>query len=276
MKKIGLTLLSIAIFSVSLAQQEVEINGTKGQSNYLETEWGKIYYEVYGEGDPLLILHGNGGSIKGKHHLIPELAKNFTVIGMDSRCHGKSDCSEPDLDYFEMADDVYALMDALGHEKYMIWGHSDGGILGLILGYKYTDRIDRMVLSGANAYVDGLKPELVQMMSVYEQIPDPRMKKHLKLMVKQKPISLDSLAKADVPVMLMVGDRDAVKMEHTMKIFNALPKSNLCVLPGTSHFLDHEKPDQLIYWINQFKQPFQASSTVEIARQMAKSMLPEE
>ncbi|WP_420577826.1 alpha/beta fold hydrolase [Ekhidna sp.] len=276
MKKLGLTLVFITSISVSLAQQEVEVNGIKGQSNYLETDWGKVYYEVYGEGDPLLILHGNGGSIKGKHHLIPELAKNFTVIGMDSRCHGKSDCTEDDLDYFEMADDVYALMEALGYEKYMIWGHSDGGILGLILGYKYTERIDRMVLSGANAYVDGLKPELVQMMNVYEQIPDPRMKKHLKLMVTQKPIPMDSLAGVEVPVMLMVGDRDAVKMEHTMEIFNALPQSNLCVLPGTSHFLGHEKSEQLIYWINQFKQPFKASSTVEIAKQMAKSMLPDE
>lgn len=276
MKKLGLTLLFITSISVSLAQEEVEVNGIKGQSNYLETDWGKVYYEVYGEGDPLLILHGNGGSIKGKHHLIPELAKNFTVIGMDSRCHGKSDCTEPDLDYFEMADDVYALMEALGYEKYMIWGHSDGGILGLILGYKYTERIDRMVLSGANAYVDGLKPELVQMMSVYEQIPDPQMKKHLKLMVTQKPIPMDSLAGVEVPVMLMVGDRDAVKMEHTMEIFNALPQSNLCVLPGTSHFLEHEKSEQLIYWIRKFKQPFKASSTVEIAKQMAKSMLPDE
>ena len=207
----GLILLSIVSISVSFAQNAVEVNGIKGQSDYLETDWGKIYYEVYGEGDPLLILHGNGGSIKGKHHLIPELAQSYTVIGMDSRCHGKSDCTDDDLDYFEMAEDVYKLMEALGHDKYMIWGHSDGGILGLILGYTRTDKIDRMLLSGANANVNGLKPELMQMMSVYEQVPDPRMKKYLKLMVTQKPISLDSIKQIDVPVMLLVG---AVSYTH--------------------------------------------------------------
>jgi pimeloyl-ACP methyl ester carboxylesterase len=275
MKRLGLISLFVASLSHLLAQEKIDLNGTKGQSSYLETNWGKIYYEVYGKGEPLLILHGNGGSVKGKHHVIPELAKDFTVIAMDSKCHGKSDCPEGDLDYFEMADDVYALMEALDYDKYMIWGHSDGGILGLILGYKHTERIERMVLSGANANVEGLKPELVQMMSVYEQVPDPRMKKHLKLMVKQKPISMGSLKKVQVPVMLMVGDRDAVKMEHTMKIFNALPQSNLCVFPGTSHFIDYEKPEQLIFWIKKFKEPFKASSTIKIAEQMAKSIFPE-
>ncbi len=275
MKRTGLILLFTATLSGLVAQGKIELNGIEGQSDYLQREWGKVYYEIYGKGTPLLILHGNGGSVKGKHHVIPELAKDFTVIAMDNRCHGKSSCPEGDLDYFELADDVYALMKDLGNEKYMIWGHSDGGILGLILGYKYSDKIDRMVLSGANANVEGLKPELVQMMSGYEQIPDPRMKKHLKLMANQKPISLDSLAKADIPVLLMVGDRDAVTMEHTMQIFEALPQSNLCVLPGTSHFIDHEKPDQLIYWIREFRQPFKASSTIKIAEQMAKSIFPE-
>lgn len=275
MKKAGLILLFITTLSSLVAQGKIELNGIEGKSDYLQREWGKVYYEIYGKGTPLLILHGNGGSVKGKHHVIPELAKDFTVIAMDNRCHGKSSCPEGDLDYFELADDVYALMKDLGYEKYMIWGHSDGGILGLILGYKYSDKIDRMILSGANANVDGLKPELVQMMSGYEQIPDPRMKKHLKLMVDQKPISLDSLAKADIPVLLMVGDRDAVTMEHTIQIFEALPQSNLCVLPGTSHFIDHEKPDQLIYWIREFRQPFKATSTIKIAEQMAKSIFPE-
>ena len=275
MKKTGLILLFITTLSGLIAQGKIELNGIEGQSDFLQREWGKVYYEVYGNGAPLLILHGNGGSVRGKHHVIPKLAKDFTVIAMDNRCHGKSSCPEGDLDYFELADDVYALMKDLGYEKYMIWGHSDGGILGLILGYKYTEKIDRMVLSGANANVEGLKPELVQMMSGYEQIPDPRMKKHLKLMVDQKPISLDSLAKADIPVLLMVGDRDAVTMEHTVQIFEALPQSNLCVLPGTSHFIDHEKPDQLIYWIREFRQPFKVSSTIKIAEQMAKSIFPE-
>ncbi|MEP1181543.1 alpha/beta fold hydrolase [Ekhidna sp.] len=237
----------------------------------METSWGKLHYEVFGEGDPLLILHGNSGSTKGKHHLFPELVKDFKVIAMDNRCHGKSECPNGDLDYFSLAEDVYSLMDALGHKKYMIWGHSDGGILGLILGYQHTDKIDRMIISGANSKLTGLEPRLTEIMSNYEQISDPMMRKYVKLMMDQKEIPMDSIKKINVPVMLIVGDRDAVRIEHTLEIFKSLPQANLCVFP-TTHFVDHERPDDLIRWIKEFKQPFRAPSTIDVAEEMAKSI----
>ena len=117
-----------------------------------------------------------------------------------------------------------------------------------------------------------LKPELIHIMQDYKQIPDPTIRKHISLMLHQQEIPMDSIRKITVPVMLMVGDRDAVLMEHTMEIFEALPLSNLCVLPGSSHFISHEKPDQILYWINEFNKPFSAPSTVEIATNIAKSM----
>jgi pimeloyl-ACP methyl ester carboxylesterase len=219
-----------------------------------------------------LILHGNGGSVKGRYSLIPQLLEHYQVIAVDSKCHGLSDCPDSDLDYFDMADDIMALMLNLGHEKYSIWGHSDGGILGLIIGYKMTGRIDRMLLSGANTKLSGLKPELINIMGNYEQIPDPKTRAHISLMMHQKEIPMDSVRKINVPVMLMVGDRDAVLLEHTMEIFKVLPMSNLCVLPGSSHFVTNEKPGHIVYWINEFKKPFSAPSTIEIANQMAKSL----
>lgn len=274
MKRIGYVLLVLAA-SYTWAQESIAIGEIEGKADYLKVDWGKIYYEVYGQGDPILILHGNGGSVEGKHHIIKELAKDFTVIGMDNRCHGKSDCPEGDLEYFAMADDVFSLMDALGFEKYMIWGHSDGGILGLILGYQHTDRIDRMLLSGANSEIGGLEPRLVEIMSNYESIPDPKMKKHLKLMVEQQEIPMDSIRAINVPVMLLVGDRDAITMEHTLDLFKALPDANLCVLPGTTHFVDYERPADMIRWIREMKQSFKTPSTLEIAEQMAKSLFPD-
>lgn len=270
---IGAVLLFILVFGGSVnAQGEISIGELKGMSYKLNTDDVTLHYEVFGEGEPLLILHGNGGSTKGKHHLVPELAKDYQVILMDSKCHGQSSCPDETLDYFQMAEDAFALMNELGHEKYTIWGHSDGGILSLILGYTHTDRIDRLVISGANARLEGLKPELIQMMENYEQIPDEQMSRHIGLMVNQKPISIENLQKIDVPVLIIVGDRDAVLMEHTMEIFNALPKSNLCVLPGSSHFVDHEKPGQVIYWIKEFNKDFKAPSTIEIAKKMAQAI----
>ncbi|GAB3335459.1 alpha/beta fold hydrolase [Marivirga atlantica] len=247
--------------------------GAKGNSYFLERDWGKLYYEIYGEGDPLLILHGNGGSSKGKHHLIPKLLDQYQVITVDSRCHGNSSCSDEDLDYFEMADDVYALMQALGHDNYTIWGHSDGGILGLILGYKNTDNIERMLISGANTRVSGLKPELLEMMKNYAQFPDPMMRKHFELMVNQKEIPMDSIKRIDIPVMLMVGDRDAVLLQHTMEIFESLPNSSLCILPSSSHFFSYEKADQIVYWLKEFKKPFANPSTIEIAKKILNNIL---
>ncbi|MFZ1808380.1 MAG: alpha/beta hydrolase [Cyclobacteriaceae bacterium] len=273
MKKQRLVLAMICFSLITVAQTKIEIDGgIKGERFSLERNWGNLNYEVFGKGDPLLILHGNGGSARGKYHIIPELLQFHQVIAVDNSCHGLSDCPKDNLNYFDMADDVIALMQHLGYEKYSIWGHSDGGILGLIIGYKLTSRVDRMLLSGVNTKLSGLKPELVSVMKNYEQIPDAKTRTHISLMVNQKEIPMDSVRKINVPVMLMVGDRDAVLMEHTMEIFEALPMSNLCVLPASSHFIGNEKPNHIIYWIKEFKKPFSAPSTVEIANQMAKSL----
>ena len=270
MRKVILVIVCLCSIILVHAQERIEVDGLEGKGYYLETDWGKTYYEIYGEGQPLLILHGNGGSSKSKRYMTKEFAQNHLVIAMDARCHGNSTCPESDLDYFELAEDVYNLMEHLGHEKYAIWGHSDGGILGLILGYTHTDKIDRMLLSGANAQLQGLEPELIEIMSNFERIKDPMMKKHIKLMYDQKPIPVSELKKVSVPVMLMVGDRDAVKLDHTLDMFKALPMAQLCVLPGTTHFIENEKKEQLIYWFNEFEKPFKKPSTVEIAEQMAK------
>ncbi|MEL7123666.1 MAG: alpha/beta hydrolase [Bacteroidota bacterium] len=273
MKKQGLLLTMMCMALMTVAQTKIEIDGgIKGERFSLTRNWGNLNYEVFGKGDPLLILHGNGGSVKGKYHIIPKLLENHQVIAVDNRCHGLSDCPEGNLDYFDMADDIIALMESLRYEKYSLWGHSDGGILGLIIGYKLTNKIDRMLLSGVNTKLSGLKPELVAMMSNYEQLPDPKTRTQVSLMLHQKEIPMDSIRKINVPVMLMVGDRDAVLMEHTMEIFQALPMSNLCVLPASSHFIGNEKPNHIIYWIKEFNKPFSAPSTVEIATKMAKSM----
>ena len=258
---------------ITEAQTEVKLeNGVKGERSFLKMDWGNMNYEVFGEGEPLLILHGNGGSAASRYSMIPKLLEHYQVIAVDARCHGRSSCPEGNLDYFDMADDVIALMKNLKHEKYSIWGHSDGGILGLIIGYKFTSRLNRMLLSGANTRFSGLEPELQAFIKQYNQIPDPKMRKHTALMANQKEIPMDSIRKINIPVMLMVGDRDAIPMKHTMQIFEALPKANLCVLPASSHFISNEKPNHIIYWLKEFKKPFSAPSTVEIAKKMAKSM----
>lgn len=274
MKKSALVLLLYIFLGSALHAQTVQLKGITGQGAYLPANGIQIYYEVFGEGEPLLILHGNGGSTQGRHHIIPDLARHFQVIAMDSRCHGKSDCPASELNYQDMAEDAHALMKHLGHDNYTIWGHSDGGILGLILGYKHPESIHSMLISGANIRPDStaLHAKLVEFVQRYEEIPDERLKKQIKLMAYHPNIPIDKIKEINVPVVLMVGDRDAVKMEHTLEIFEALPRANLCVLPGTTHFVSHEREDQIVFWIQEMKKPFKQPSTVDIAEQMAKQL----
>ncbi|NRB52703.1 MAG: alpha/beta hydrolase [Saprospiraceae bacterium] len=274
MKKMTIWLLGCLLMVLGINAQEITIDGIKGTRAYLEVPDAKINYEVFGEGEPLLILHGNGGSASSRHKMVSLLVDDFQVILMDSRCHGRSTCPSTELTYQAMAEDVNALMEHLGHDNYRIWGHSDGGILGLILGYRFPSRINSMLISGANLRPDStaLHPELVTFVGRYDEIEDPTMRKQIKLMAFHPNIPIQKMKEVKVPVVLMVGDRDAVTIEHTLEIFNALPQANLCMLPGTSHFIANERLDQLIYWIKQLKQPFRSPDTISIAKEVAKML----
>lgn len=272
-KTIIFTSLLIICLTVSYAQ-EVQIGALKGQFGYLDTGNANIYYETYGNGPILFILHGNSGSVKSRHKIIPDLAKTFHVVAMDGRCHGKSSCPENGTTYEEMVEDVHAVMEHLGLKEVTIWGHSDGGILGLMMGYSHPKRIKRMLISGANLRKTSLEPELVAFIDRYDEIPDPRLKKQVKLMATQTDIKLDDVKKIDIPVTLLVGDRDAMPLEHTLEIFNALPKANLAVFPGTTHFMETRQND-IVDLLNEMQQPFSTPSTVEVANRMASQLFGE-
>lgn len=274
MKYVLLISLSL-VFELKLySQTDLKVGEVNGYGDYFEANGTEIYYEVFGEGDPLLVLHGNGGSTKSVYRLLSRLSKQYKVITMDSRCHGKSACPEGDLSYDEMAEDVNSLIEHLNLESYTIWGHSDGGILGLILGYKHPERIKAMLISGANLRPDttALQNRILEFVNRYAEIPDPLMQKQVKLMAFQPNIPIERIKEITVPVLLMVGDRDAIKIQHTLEIFKALPRANLCVLPGTSHFM--ENPDPIVYWITELKKPFSSPSTIEIAEQMSLQVFP--
>jgi pimeloyl-ACP methyl ester carboxylesterase len=234
----------------------------------------RVYYEVYGSGSPLVLLHGNGGSIAGHANIILQLSKKFKVIAIDSRCHGKSGCSD-ELTYEMMASDVNALLDKLAIDSAFVYGHSDGGIVGLILAYTYPAKVKRLVTSGANITPDttALEPELVAMMKNYKRIPDNMMRKHVRLMVEHPNIDFAKLGMISAPVMIVSGDRDAVLLEHSIKIFKAIPNSNFCVLPATTHFVLSEKGTMMLALLKDFfTKKFTKPSTVDWAREATKQL----
>jgi len=274
MKKVILvSLVIITTYTTGLAQQ-TPYGHNSNTGKHVTLNGINVYYEVYGSGPPLVLLHGNGGSIAGRANLIPHLSEKFKVIAIDSRCHGKSGCSK-ELNYEMMASDVNGLLNHLKIDSAFVYGHSDGGIVGLILAYTYPNKVKRLVASGANVLPDktALEPVIVDIMKNYKVLQDTLMQKHFKLMVDHPNLDFAELAKIKIPVMIMSGDRDAVILEHTIKIFRAIPNSNLCILPGTSHFINSEKPDQLLHWLNEFfLKKFSKPSTAEYALKAAQQM----
>ncbi|MCS4303429.1 alpha/beta fold hydrolase [Chryseobacterium sp. BIGb0232] len=220
---------------------------------YLELKDTNLYYEVYGEGEPLVLLHGNSGSIKDFYQQIPVLAKQYKVIAVDTRGQGKSkDTSKKDFTYKVFADDVKALADELKLDKINIVGWSDGGNTGLEFALKYPERLNKLVTIGANAFPEGVEDKLIERftnqmkqlndMGSEETFGERRL---LKIMLTQPDISKNDLDKIKSPVLVIAGDRDVIKPDHTEFISKQIPNTEMKIYKDTTHMVPFEKPDQL-------------------------------
>jgi alpha-beta hydrolase superfamily lysophospholipase len=127
-------------------------NKTAGK--YYDIRGFKMYCEVYGQGQPLLIIHGNGGSIDNFIYQIPFFRKKYKVIIADSRAQGKSSDNGDSLTYEMMADDYAALLDAMKIDSADIIGWSDGGINGLLIAIRHPEKVKKLAVTGANLVPD--------------------------------------------------------------------------------------------------------------------------
>lgn len=212
-----------------------------------------IYYEIYGEGEPLLLLHGNSGSIRDFYQQIPELAKYFKVIAVDTRAQGKSiDKTEKDFTYKIFADDMKALINDLGLKKVNIAGWSDGGNTGLEFALKYPENLNKLITIGANASVDGvdehllnnfrLKLKVIQFENKSDQFNEKRL---LKLMLKEPNISNKDLNKIQSEVLVIAGEKDVIKPEHSELLSKQIPNAKLKIYKDATHMIPFENADQL-------------------------------
>lgn len=236
-----LIIVACVSFGSSHAQQASFKYGDNAKAGSFYNHDGvKVYYEIYGKGKPLVLLHGNGGSIGSRANLIPDFASHYQVIAFDGRCHGKTDCPKGYLTYEQMASDVNAVLSHLKIDSAYIWGHSDGGIIGLLMAINYPKKVKKLLASGANLRPDttaidpGLVPLLDQMWPRVKN--DSVRSKQFKLLVDQPNIKHTELKKIKADVMIMGGDRDAIRNEHFLEMHKNIPGSLLCILPGTTHF----------------------------------------
>lgn len=216
---------------------------------YADIRGFKMYYEVYGKGEPLLIIHGNGGSINNFVFQIPYFAKNYQVIIADSRSQGKS-VYHGDLTYEMMTDDLDALLDKLNLKQAYVIGWSDGGIEGLMLAMRHPEKVKKLAVTGANLWPDtsavdpfvydyALKMNLKgqdtikKMKNVTPEMRDQLMLLHL--LTYEPHIKLEDVKKIACPTLVIGGDHDVIRTRHTMLIAETIPNSYLWILPNSGH-----------------------------------------
>ena len=247
----------------------IKYGDNKEAGHYKKINGINIYYEIYGEGKPLIFLHGNGGSIRGASSRIEYFKKYFKVIAIDSRGHGKSvDTTTKQLTYVQMADDVKVLLDSLNIDSAFIQGQSDGGILGLLLAINFPDKVSKLATYGANMF-PGKKAIFDEIdnliLDSLKTTKNPHTKMLFSLMAYQPNITEKDLQKIKCPVLIMSGDRDAIRLEHSIEIFHNIPNANLFVMPGATHYGTVEKPELFNMVLLDFlNRPFSKVSTVDL------------
>jgi pimeloyl-ACP methyl ester carboxylesterase len=235
-----------AVSSESHGGRYVEINGVK------------LYYETFGHGLPaVVVLHGGLGSIVDMHNQIRALAERRTVVAIDSRGHGRSSDGAAPLSYGLMADDTFKLLKPLGLEPVDIVGFSDGGIIGLDLAMHHPALIRRLVAIGANFNPDGLVDSQAPDTLSGSHIPAPAQKEELNTlrhkvttMWHTEPnYTLHDLAMIKAPTLIIAGERDVVRRQHTDALANAIPGARKVIIKDSTHEVLVEKPgsvDELI------------------------------
>lgn len=211
----------------------------------------KIYYEEYGQGEPLLLLHGNSGSISLFEKQIPELAKQFHVIAVDTRGQGKSSEDGKTYTYDLFADDMNALLDHLHLDSVHVLGWSDGGNTGLIMAMKYPAKVKKLVTMGANVFIDKTvvakwvfkllekeKKEL-QNDTLY---PSRNRLRLINLLLTEPKHSFEELKSIKCPVLVVAGEKDVIKENHTKSIAAYIPNSTLLIAPKETHYFPSENP----------------------------------
>jgi pimeloyl-ACP methyl ester carboxylesterase len=212
-----------------------------------------FYYEVYGAGEPVVVVHGNGGSIADLGAQIAHFRRRYQVIAMDSRDHGRSGDSPDKLTYEKMADDLAALLDHLKVGPVNVLGWSDGAIEALLLGVRHPARVKKIAAMAANLNPseEALHPDfLATVKSMVAAIPaadrdTSRGRRELKVtgsMLDEPHIDVKALEAIAAPTLVLAADHDIVRDEHTVDIYHHVPNSQLAVFPNATHMVPFDDP----------------------------------
>jgi pimeloyl-ACP methyl ester carboxylesterase len=261
------------------------MNSTQSKSGYVSVNDLSMYYEIHGEGQPLVLLHGAFSGIGTSFgRVLPGLAKARQVIAFEMQGHGRTADIDRPLTVEGMADDVAAALSQLGVEQADVLGYSLGGFVALHFAVRHPKMLRKLVLMSSSYTLGGIhpglmegmgemKPEMMYGSSFHEEYMRiaPRPENFNRLFEKKtemdrqlKDFSDEQMRGIKAPALVMIGDSDLIRPEHAVEMFRlfgggvfgdtpaGLPNSQLAILPGTSHVSIADRGDWLVSMINEF------------------------
>ncbi|WP_288459422.1 alpha/beta hydrolase [uncultured Chryseobacterium sp.] len=236
----------------SLLIKARNIIGNMPHGKFAEVNGIKMYYETYGEGEPLLMLHGNGQSISAFMNQVDDFSKKYKVIIVDCRERGKSTYDKTkELTFDIQVEDLKQFLDQQNIKKVKILGWSDGGILAILMALQHPDLVDKIACSGANIFPEGVTDEefkdsketLARLIKENKNGKNDVYIDLYNLDLKYPNLKYEDLKAIQCPSLIMAGDKDVIKTEHTVKIAESIPKGQLAIIPNSTHSVVAEKPE---------------------------------
>lgn len=257
----------------------------------------QMYYEVSGNGDPLVVLHGAYMNIPSMGAIIPKLATSHKVYAVELQGHGRTTDIDRPITYPDMADDVAAFMDAVRLTKADIFGYSMGAIVGLQLAIRHPAKVNKLVVASGAYDLAGWQPEFTAMipqMNVEMIVQMPFAEEYKKLApnpngfpelarkliaLEKEPMAWGEQVKAiKHPVLIIAGDADVATLEHSVAMFRLLgggvmgdmgkplPAARLAIMPATAHTAVITQPDLLHAFIEPFLKGITPKGMFETSR----------
>ena len=256
---------------------------------YVDVGGHKTWYDTAGEGDPLLLMHGGMCTNDLWGAQLPALSERFHVFAPERRGHGHTPDVEGPLRYSDMASDTIGFLDTVVRGPAHLVGWSDGGIVCLLVAVARPDLVRKLVAISANA-----KPAAIATVPAFTEMgetppDDPSMEmfrslhaasspdgpehwpvfleKYFAMVASDEPdIGPEELARIEVPTLIVSGDDDVVTLEHTIDLYRTIPRSELAVVPGTSHALPLEKSELVNRLVLDFLEHDAADTMMPIRR----------
>jgi pimeloyl-ACP methyl ester carboxylesterase len=273
MTRIPLLAGALLMVAATARAETVEVNGME------------MYYEVSGEGDPLVVLHGAYMNIPSMGEIIPMLAETHRVYAIEMQGHGRTNDIDRPITYENLADDVAAFMDAVDLERADVFGYSMGAAAGLQLAIRHPEKVDRLALASVAYDATGWQPEFTAFIpqmspdmfvggpmeaAFREMSPNPdgfRAFAEKLIALEKEPMAWEEDVRSiEAPILVIAGDADVVTLEHAVALFrllgggamgdmgHPLAESRLAVLPATSHTAVITQPELLHMMIEPFLQ----------------------